>query len=77
MRITSLKKHKKSPIPIIKKGREFTRVATLVDAKTSIHSAQLTPAKRLNLLNVQLRSKGMSFIKLVCENACSQVTFSL
>ncbi len=41
----------KNPHPYMKKGREFTRVATLVDAQNASAYTQLTPAKRLHLLH--------------------------
>src|SRR5699024_12496156 len=62
---------KLSSLPV-KKGRELTRVATLVDVFCHIRSSQLTPAKRLYLLLMfNIEPKECLFIRPLCENVFS------
>src|SRR5699024_12333004 len=58
---------KLSSLPV-KKGRELTCVATLVDVFYHISSSQLTPAKRLYLLLMfNIEPKECLVIRLICE----------
>lgn len=64
-----LKKHKKLP-SLINKGREFTRVATLVDA-IMLHPLFTVNACKTFILTYQHKASGVSFVEPSSENALS------